>query len=98
MATVIAKTELAGTVYLVTGSSRGIGLEFVTQLLNRGAKVIAGARSPGSSEGLQDLLKEFSDLLFTVPLDVSIEDSIKVISCIFSVKVIDAEIEKLCAP
>ena len=68
----------SGSVYLVTGASRGIGLEFVSQLLHGGANVIAGARTPSKSQGLQDLLKAFPDHLFTVPLDVSDEASIKV--------------------
>lgn len=69
----------SGSTYLVTGSSRGIGLEFVKQLLHGGAKVIAGARSTAKAQGLQDLLKAFPDDLFTVQLDVADEASIKVI-------------------
>jgi NAD(P)-dependent dehydrogenase (short-subunit alcohol dehydrogenase family) len=39
--------EIAGSVALVTGSNRGIGHRFVTQLLERGAsKVYATARRP----------------------------------------------------
>jgi NAD(P)-dependent dehydrogenase (short-subunit alcohol dehydrogenase family) len=42
-------TALAGTVALVTGANRGIGKEFVQQLLDRGAaKVYAAARDPRS--------------------------------------------------
>jgi NAD(P)-dependent dehydrogenase (short-subunit alcohol dehydrogenase family) len=40
-------TALAGTVALVTGANRGIGKEFVQQLLDRGvSKVYAAARDP----------------------------------------------------
>ena len=42
-------TALSGTVALVTGANRGIGKEFVQQLLDRGAaKVYAAARDPRS--------------------------------------------------
>lgn len=68
----------AGQVYLVTGSSRGIGQEFVNQLLHGGARVIAGARSPGKSSGLQELVKTFPERLTTVSLDISDESSVKV--------------------
>lgn len=42
-------TALSGTVALVTGANRGIGKEFIQQLLDRGvAKVYAAARNPRS--------------------------------------------------
>lgn len=41
--------RINGSVALVTGSNRGLGAEYVRQLLDRGAtKVYAGARDPGS--------------------------------------------------
>ncbi|MCW2752268.1 MAG: putative short-chain dehydrogenase/reductase [Aeromicrobium sp.] len=43
-------TALSGSVALVTGANRGIGKEFVQQLLDRGAaKVYAAARDPRSA-------------------------------------------------
>ncbi|WP_396927544.1 SDR family NAD(P)-dependent oxidoreductase [Mycolicibacterium sp.] len=38
--------KLAGSTALVTGSNRGIGAQFATELLRRGAKVYATARRP----------------------------------------------------
>lgn len=38
--------KLAGATALVTGSNRGIGTSFATELLRRGAKVYATARRP----------------------------------------------------
>ena len=38
--------KLAGATALVTGSNRGIGAQFATELLRRGAKVYATARRP----------------------------------------------------
>lgn len=50
----VAHTAVAKTV-LVTGSNRGLGLEFVTQYAVLGWDVIATSRSPGDDEALQTL-------------------------------------------
>lgn len=42
--------ELTGRSVLVTGANRGIGRQFVTALLERGARVYAGARTVGEVE------------------------------------------------
>ncbi|KAM9351618.1 C-signal-like [Symphorus nematophorus] len=63
---------------LVTGSSRGIGLELVKQLAtssNRPATIIAAARNPSSSTGLQELSKTHRDV-HIVTLDVDSQQSI----------------------
>ena len=45
-------TKAAGSVALVTGANRGIGLAFVRELAARGAKKIyAGVRTPGGASG-----------------------------------------------
>ncbi|THV04312.1 NAD-P-binding protein [Dendrothele bispora CBS 962.96] len=41
--------------YVIAGASRGIGLQFVLDLLARGDVVIALARNPEASEGLQNI-------------------------------------------
>ncbi|EJD42198.1 NAD(P)-binding protein [Auricularia subglabra TFB-10046 SS5] len=41
--------------YVVAGASRGIGLEFVVQLANKGNTVFALARTPDRAKGLQEL-------------------------------------------
>ena len=60
-------SKATGSVALVTGANRGIGLAFVRELAARGAKKIyAGARHPG------DLSDEFAGLpAEVVPLDVT---------------------------
>jgi NAD(P)-dependent dehydrogenase (short-subunit alcohol dehydrogenase family) len=40
---------------LITGGTRGIGLEFVKRYLERGDRVIATARAPEKASGLRDL-------------------------------------------
>ncbi len=60
-------SKAAGSVALVTGANRGIGLAFVQELAARGArKVYAGVRSPG------DVTGQFKELpAEVVPLDVT---------------------------
>ncbi|KAK7455811.1 hypothetical protein VKT23_010844 [Stygiomarasmius scandens] len=41
--------------YVVAGASRGIGLQFVIDLLARGDTVVALARNPERAQGLQDI-------------------------------------------
>ncbi|XP_054893422.1 C-factor [Poeciliopsis prolifica] len=63
---------------LITGSSRGIGLQLVKELANssnRPATIIATARDPAASAALQELSKTHSGL-HIVTLDVSSEQSI----------------------
>ncbi|KAF9527381.1 hypothetical protein CPB83DRAFT_856451 [Crepidotus variabilis] len=65
--------------YLVTGSSRGIGLAIVEYLVTLpDTIVLATARNPGASKGLQDLAaKHGKDRLVLVTLDVSSPASIE---------------------
>jgi NAD(P)-dependent dehydrogenase (short-subunit alcohol dehydrogenase family) len=60
-------TKAAGSVALVTGANRGIGLAFVQELAARGArKIYAGVRNP------DDITDEFKGLpVEVVPLDVT---------------------------
>jgi len=50
-----ASGPLAGRTVLVTGSNRGLGLEFVRQLKEQGATVIATCRTPAKAQALNDL-------------------------------------------
>lgn len=56
---------------LVTGANRGIGLEFVRQLLARGDRVIAACRQPGKAAALNTLAGEHPGRLHVLPLDVA---------------------------
>lgn len=63
---------------MVTGASRGIGLEFVRQWLERGAKVIAGARNPNAASDLSTLLDRYTEKrLRLIELDVADERSVE---------------------
>jgi NAD(P)-dependent dehydrogenase (short-subunit alcohol dehydrogenase family) len=60
---------------LVTGANRGIGLEFVRQLLARGDRVVAACRHPGRATALNTLAGEYPGRLRVLPLDVAQEKS-----------------------
>ena len=60
---------------LVTGANRGLGLEFVRQLLARGDRVIAACRHPGKATELNHLAGEHPGRLHVLPLDVADEKS-----------------------
>lgn len=47
--------DITGQIALVTGANRGIGRQFVLELLDRGAaKVYAAMRRPGAIDGIAD--------------------------------------------
>ncbi|CAL1699126.1 unnamed protein product [Somion occarium] len=64
--------------YFITGTSRGIGLAIVTELLKDPQNfVIASARNPGGSKGLSELASQYhSDRLTLVTLDTSVPGQI----------------------
>ncbi len=61
---------------LVTGANRGLGLEFVRQLLSGEAHVFAGCRHPERAEELQKLRVEHPGKLSVLCLDVTDESAI----------------------
>ena len=60
---------------LITGANRGIGLEFVRQLLARGDRVVATCRHPGKATALNTLAGEYPGRLRVLPLDVANDKS-----------------------
>ena len=56
---------------LVTGANRGLGLEFVRQLLARGDRVVAACRHPGRATALNTLAGQYPGRLHVLPLDVT---------------------------
>lgn len=61
---------------LVTGANRGLGLEFVRQLLARGDRVFATCRHPGKALALTELAGAHPGHLHVLPLDMDKERSI----------------------
>lgn len=68
-----------GGVSMVQGASRGIGLEFVRQLLENSKKghVVATCRNPKEATSLINLKNSFSERLFIQKLDVTDETTIE---------------------
>lgn len=66
-------------VSMVQGASRGIGLEFVKQLLEKDEKrhVVATCRHPSGSSGLNELKNKFLDRLSILPLDLTVENTME---------------------
>src|SRR3546814_19421062 len=56
---------------LGTGANRGVGLEFVRQLLARGDRVVATCRQPGRATALNALAGDHPGRLHVLPLDVA---------------------------
>ena len=64
-------------IYVLTGTSRGIGLELVKQLVARGDHVVATARKPDEAAELQELAKAHQDAIKIVQMDVQDPESVK---------------------
>lgn len=62
---------------LITGASRGLGLEFARRYLQRGDRVFAGCRAPSTARELQHLRPADPDRLTIVEMDVAVPDSIR---------------------
>ncbi|MCP4425525.1 MAG: SDR family oxidoreductase [Chloroflexi bacterium] len=62
---------------LITGASRGIGLELTRQLLHQGNRVIATCRNPAQADELQSLAGTFKEQLTILPLDVTHDKAVK---------------------
>ncbi|HKJ30948.1 MAG TPA: SDR family oxidoreductase [Balneolales bacterium] len=61
----------------ITGSNRGIGLEFVKQYLKRGDRIFASCRNPINAKQLQKLWKIYVNQLTILPLDVRNPEAIQ---------------------
>ncbi len=59
---------------LITGSSRGLGLEFTKQYLEKGETVLASCRNPDSAKELQELKNKYPDTLQIFKLNVAKEE------------------------
>lgn len=66
----VARPVTEGTVMLITGSNRGLGLEFTRQYSARGAKIIATARKPEKADELNALAAD-NDNITVEQLDVT---------------------------
>ncbi|XP_019706731.1 uncharacterized protein [Elaeis guineensis] len=74
-----AASKWEGGVSMVQGASRGIGLEFARQLLEKNEKghVIATCRNPDGATGLLELKRKFMERVNIMQLDVTNESTIQ---------------------
>ncbi|HET7125854.1 MAG TPA: SDR family oxidoreductase [Lysobacter sp.] len=80
---------------LVTGANRGLGLEFVRQLLARGDRVLAACRNPGKARDLNLLAGSHPGRLQVLPLDVANETSRNAFAAELALVLEDARIDLL---
>ncbi|GAA5912322.1 SDR family oxidoreductase [Sporobolomyces salmoneus] len=63
--------------YLITGSSRSLGLGYTRELLEAGHRVVAAVRNPDKAEQLDSLKQRHGDKLYLVKCDVTDVQSTK---------------------
>lgn len=63
--------------WVITGANRGIGLELVRQLLERGEEVVAGAREPAKSSELERLVQAAGSRAQIITCDVTDDASVR---------------------
>jgi len=72
---------MSTTTYLITGSSRSLGLGYAHELLksSSSARVIAAVRNPSKSDQLEPLVKEFGkERVYVLECDVNEAESTQV--------------------
>jgi len=74
---------------LITGTNRGIGLEFVRQYVKDGWRVFAACRNPATAEALNHLAAHYPDQITVHPLDVANHQQIEQLSQALSTQTID---------
>ncbi|MCD8498419.1 MAG: SDR family oxidoreductase [Alphaproteobacteria bacterium] len=67
---------LDGQIALVTGASRGIGAEIAFQLAEKGAHIIAAARTQGGLEELDDRIQAIGGSATLLPIDLGKLDEV----------------------
>lgn len=61
----------------ITGTNRGLGLEFVKQYLGKGHTILATSRNPIKASNLQKLKNNYPDQLHLIPLDLDKQQTIE---------------------
>ncbi len=74
---------------LITGTNRGIGLEFVRQYAKDGWRIFACCRNPAAAEALNHLATQYSDQVIIHVLDVANHAQIEQLSQVLSNQSID---------
>jgi NAD(P)-dependent dehydrogenase (short-subunit alcohol dehydrogenase family) len=88
-AAVVRAADAASATVLITGSNRGIGLEFVRQYAARGWRVIATTRDPAGAAELAALAKASPKLITVEKLDVASDADIAALAARYKGQPID---------
>jgi NAD(P)-dependent dehydrogenase (short-subunit alcohol dehydrogenase family) len=62
---------------LITGASRGLGLEFTRQYAADGSTVIAACRSPANAQALQRMARDSKGAVSVIEVDVASTESVR---------------------
>lgn len=89
---------MKGMRYVITGASRGIGFEFVHQLLERGDIVDAGVRTEEGLQRLEPLKRGSAGRLRIYALDVAEEKSVRAFASAVSAEPVDVLINNAGVP
>ena len=77
----IKRNNDSGAVYIINGSSRGIGLQFVKSLLGRTkGKIVACCRTPTTATELNNIAAKHPNRVQILPLDVEDQTSIDILA------------------
>jgi NAD(P)-dependent dehydrogenase (short-subunit alcohol dehydrogenase family) len=74
---VIEKGQREMQTILITGASRGLGLEFASQYAAEGARVFGACRSPASAGALRDIQNSAASNFSIVEMDVTDLESVR---------------------
>lgn len=88
MAAEATPDDVSGATIMITGSNRGLGLEFARQYARRGAAIIATCRNPDKADELRSLQQDYPDLEI-VKLDVTDHGQIDAVAADYSERAID---------
>ena len=88
-AAAVSAADAAPATVLITGSNRGIGLEFVRQYAARGWRVIATTRDPAAATELAALAKTSPKLITVEKLDVASDADIAALATKYKGQPID---------
>lgn len=73
----LTRNSDSNAVFVVSGASRGIGLQFVSSLLERTqGKIIACCRSPATADQLNNIASQHTDRIEVLPLDLEDQSTI----------------------
>jgi NAD(P)-dependent dehydrogenase (short-subunit alcohol dehydrogenase family) len=65
---------------VVTGTNRGLGLEFTSQLIARGDRVVAACRDPGHADALNALARAHPDRLHLLAVEMADPHSVAMLA------------------